>query len=343
MLQTKKMNQNTNKTKLVFATALVGLMGLGASLANAEFPKTVPMPADNPSTPEKIALGKQLYFDGRLSKNGKISCNSCHDATGKGVDGKPSSPGHDGRLGGRNSPSVFNSAFSSVLFWDGRAASLEAQAKGPMTNPIEMGMESHDAVMKVISGIPGYVKQFEKVFGPNSLNIDNTVKAIAAYERTLVTPGSAFDRYEAGDKKAMSEAAIRGYKLVQTVGCMSCHMGPMFNGPSLPMGTGFYQKFPTIPGTEYDKKYKFSDDLGRFEVTKAEADKHMFRVPTWRNVADTAPYFHNGSVKTLDEAVKVMAKTQLNKDLANNEVNDIVAFLKSLTGKYPKEKAPKLP
>ena len=308
-----------------------------------EFPKQVPVPADNPQTPDKIALGKQLYFDGRLSKTGKISCNSCHDATKFGVDGKPRSPGHDGRLGGRNSPGVFNSAFSSVQFWDGRAPSLEAQAKGPMTNPIEMGMESHDAVVKVLSGIPGYVSQFEKVFGKGPITIDNVVKAIASYERTLVTPGSAYDRFVAGDAKALNDSAKRGWRLVQTVGCTSCHSGAMFSGPALPMGTGFYQKFPVIPGTEYDKKYKFSDDLGRFEVTKAEGDKHFFRVPSWRNVADTGPYFHNGAVKTLDEAVRVMGKTQLNKDLAKNEVEDIVAFLKSLSGKYPNEKAPKLP
>ncbi len=337
------MQKLKNSTRISFVgLALLASLGLSAQ-ALEKLPSQVPTPADNPTTPSKVALGKKLFFDGRLSKNGKISCNSCHDVTQTGVDGKQFSPGHDGRLGGRNSPGVFNSGFASVQFWDGRAASLEAQAKGPMTNPIEMGMENHDAVVKVLSGIPGYKKEFEKVFGPGPITIDNTVKAIAAYERTLVTPGSAYDRFVGGDTKALSESAKRGMQLVQTVGCTSCHSGAMFNGPTLPQGTGFYQKFPVIPGTEFDKKYKFTADVGRFEVTKVESDKHFFRVPTWRNVADTAPYFHNGAVKTLNEAVVVMAKTQLNKDLAQAEVSDIVAFLKSLSGKFPKEKAPVLP
>jgi cytochrome c peroxidase len=308
-----------------------------------EFPKRVPQPADNPTTPEKVALGQQLYFDTRLSVNRKLSCNSCHDAMGSGADGKPFSPGHDGKLGGRNSPTVLNAAFRSVQFWDGRAASLEEQAKGPMTNPVEMGMPNHDAVVERLAKVPAYVESFKNVFGPGPITIENTVKAIAAYERTLVTPDSPYDRFVAGDKKALSASARKGMKLVTTVGCTSCHFGPMFAGPDLPQGQGFYMKFPTIPGSEYEAKYHLADDRGRQALTHQDSDKGMFRVPTWRNVAITAPYFHNGAVNTLDEAVRVMAKTQLGKTLPEKDVADIVAFLKSLTGKLPPQQVPTLP
>ena len=168
-------------------------------------------------------------------------------------------------------------------------------------------------------------------------------KAIAAYERTLITPNGPFDLYLKGNKKAISAAAIRGMNLVQSVGCTSCHQGVNFAGPALPEGVGFYQKFPTFPGSKYDKQYHLTDDKGRFEVTKAESDKNMWRVPTWRNVALTAPYFHNGSVKTLPEAVRVMAKVQLNKELKDDEVSDIVSFLETLTGKFPEQTLPRLP
>jgi cytochrome c peroxidase len=336
------------KTHL-FLTALL----LGSSFAYSSesapegpvypFPAKVEVPADNPQTPEKIELGRKLFFDTRLSKNQKVSCASCHNVLKFGDDNLPRSPGHEGKLGGRNSPTVFNAAFYSVQFWDGRAASLEEQAKGPMTNPLEMGMASHDVVVGMINKVPAYRQEFKKAFGDEKINIDRMIKAIAAYERTLITPDSPYDKFIAGDKKALNESAQRGWKLVGTIGCTACHSGPMFNGPPMPMGTGFYQKFPLIPGSEYEKKYHLSKDEGRFEVTQNEADKHMFRVPSWRNVARTAPYFHNGEVKTLDEAVRVMAKTQLGKTLKAGEVKDIVAFLTSLNGQIPKQTKPDLP
>ena len=221
---------------------------------------------------------------------------------------------------------------------------MEEQAKGPIVNPVEMAMQDHDVVMARLKKLPGYVEQFTKVFGgENPVTIDNAVKAIAAYERTLLTPDSPYDRFKAGESKAMSEAALRGMKLVETVGCLSCHSGPHFAGPEMPMGTGFYQKFPTIPDAALETKYAFQKDNARFDVTKNETDRHMFRVQSWRNIEHTGPYFHNGSVKELDEAVRVMAKTQLNKTLEPAQVADIVAFLKSLTGKRPNEKAPALP
>ena len=318
-----------------------------ASFAFEPLPKVAPAPEDNPTSSAKIILGKQLYFDKRLSIDNTVSCNSCHNVTtgGAGVDGKPFSSGFKGKLGGRNAPTVLNAAFYSVQFWDGRAASLEDQAKGPLTNPVEMAMTNHDLVVERVGKVKSYVEQLKKAFpkDTNPVTIDNIAKAIAAYERTLLTPNSPVDKYLKGNKKALSESAVRGMKLVESVGCTSCHSGPNYAGPSLPVGTGFYMKFPTIPGTEYDTKYQFSKDLGRFQATKNEADKNMFRVQSWRNIAVTAPYFHNGSVATLDEAVKVMAKTQLNRELKSEEVTDIVAFLTGLTGDLPKEKEPKIP
>jgi cytochrome c peroxidase len=329
------------KTPILLAI-LPLMLTLALALAD-RLPDKPPVPENNPMTPEKIELGRKLFFDTRLSKNNKISCNSCHNVLKAGDDGLPRSPGHEGKLGGRNSPTVFNAAYSSVQFWDGRAPSLEEQAKGPIINPLEMGMASHDVVVELIAKVPDYVKEFEKVFGPGKVTIDKMVQAIAAYERTLVTKDSPYDRFVAGDQKALSPAAQRGLKLVASVGCTTCHNGPMFNGPVLPMGQGSYQKFPLMADPELDRKYRFTEDTGRHVETKKEEDRHMWRVPTWRQVAETAPYFHNGSVAKLDEAVRIMAKAQLAKTLKPDDVSDIVAFLKSLTGKPPKQSKPKLP
>jgi cytochrome c peroxidase len=307
-------------------------------------PKEAPAPKENPTTPSKVELGKILYFDPRLSIDGTVSCNSCHNVMSNGGDGRPVSVGVKGQRGGRGAPTVWNSGFNTVQFWDGRAASLEDQAKGPLTNPIEMGMTDHALVVERIKMIPGYVELFTKAFGKNDpVTIDNAAKAMAAFERTLVTPNSAFDKFKKGNKKALSDAAKRGMKSVEEIGCTACHSGVNFNGEGLAMGEGNYQKFPQNPGTAYDKKYKFSEDLGRFQVTKNVEDKNMWRVPTWRNVALTAPYFHNGTVQNLDEAVRVMGKTQLDVDLTETQVQDIVAFLNSLTGEFPKMIMPRLP
>ncbi len=304
-------------------------------------PEKPPVAADNPMTPDKIELGKQLFFDPRLSSNGAISCNSCHNVMAGGGDGRPSSIGVDGQVGERKAPTVWNSAFMSAQFWDGRAPSLEAQIKGQILNPIEMGMQSEAQVVERIKSIPGYRKQFEEVFGV--VSFENIANAIATYERTLITPNSPFDRFIKGDDNAMSEQARRGMMLVEEVGCVACHQGVIFAGPSLPLGQGFFQKFPTFTDNEYVEKYDLMADKGRFGVTGEESDKHMFKVQTWRNVALTAPYFHNGSVWTLDEAVRVMARTQLNHILSDAQVADIVAFLESLTGEFPEQSLPVLP
>ena len=308
-------------------------------------PAQPPVPADNPMTPAKIELGKQLFMDPRLSVDGTVSCNTCHNVMSSGTDSRSVSVGVSGQKGGRSAPTVWNAAYLTAQFWDGRAATLEDQAKGPILNPIEMGMPNAEAVVTRLKAIPGYQKQFAAVFGgADPLTYDNIAKAIATYERTLITPDSAFDLHMRGDKKALTAAAQRGMKLVETVGCTTCHNGPVFAGPStLAMGQGFYQKFPTFAGSKYDAAYGLLLDEGRAATTKKIEDKNMWRVPTWRNVALTAPYFHNGSVKTLDEAVRVMAKTQLNKELKDDQVKDIVAFLGSLTGKFPTQTLPMLP
>ena len=329
--------------KPILLTSLVASLSFSAQ-AFEPLPATPPVPADNPMTAGKIELGKQLFFDPRLSLDGTVSCNSCHNVMSSGTDNRSVSVGVGGLKGGRSAPTVWNAAFLSTQFWDGRAASLEDQAKGPILAHVEMAMPSADEAVKRIKSIPGYVQSFKAVFGENnSVTYDNIAKAIATYERTLITPNSAFDQYMRGDKAAMSNAAIRGMKSVEKLGCTACHSGANFAGPKLAMGQGFFQKFPTFPGSKYDKQYDLTSDLGRYNVTKDAADKNMWRVPTWRNVAVTAPYFHNGSVKTLDEAIRVMARTQLDKKLSNQQVADIKAFLNSLTGEFPVQTMPRLP
>lgn len=331
--------------KLVHLCLVTGLMGAFTAKAMEALPSTPPIPSDNPQTPAKIELGKALFFDPRLSVSGTVSCNSCHNVMASGDDNRPVSVGVHGQFGGVGAPTVWNSAYNTVQFWDGRAPSLEEQAKGPLVNSKEMGMQSHDLAMARVMKIPGYLAMFKAAFPKDqkAYTIDHLAKAIAAFERTLVTPNSPFDLYKRGNKKALSPAALRGMKLVEEVGCTSCHTGPNFNGEGFKMGEGNYQPFPQIPGSKYDKQYKLTEQLGRYDVTKNPEDKNKWRVPTWRNVAVTAPYFHNGEVKTLPEAVRVMAKVQLDVDLKENQVADIVAFLNALTGQFPKIVAPRLP
>lgn len=334
----------TKSKRAILATGAAMLL-VGASSVSAfeALPKKVPTPADNPTTAAKVELGKQLYFDPRLSIDGTVSCNSCHNVMSSGTDNRATSVGINGQRGGRSAPTVWNSAFLSVQFWDGRANSLEDQAKGPPLNPVEKGMPSAEAVVERLNAIPGYVEQFNKAFGgKDAVSYDNMAKAIAAFERTLITRNSPFDQYLAGNKKALSAPAQRGMKLFEENGCGGCHSGPNFAGPLLPVGQGFYQKFPMM-ASSYDAKYKLTEDLGRYDVTKQESDKNVWRVPSLRNIALTAPYFHNGAVQTLDEAVRVMAKSQLGKELNDKDVADLVAFLETLTGEFPKIDMPRLP
>jgi len=279
---------------------------------------------EHPLTDDKIALGRMLYFDKRLSKNRDLSCNSCHRLDAYGVDGQATSLGDTGQRGGRNSPTVYNAAGYFAQFWDGRAADVEQQAKGPILNPIEMAMPSPEAVVARLKGIPGYREAFSKAFpgAADPITYDAVGEAIGAFERKLVTP-SRWDNYLRGDKTALHDDELEGLKVFTNVGCMVCHTGEFLGGTS-------YQRVGAV------EPWPNQDDPGRASVTKSAADRMMFKVPTLRNIAKTAPYFHDGSAKTLDQAVRKMGKHQLGLELSDNEVTSIVAWLGSLTGELPK-------
>lgn len=331
-----------------FISAAIVSSVLSASAAVAApgpaLPRVAPAPADNPTTPAKVALGQALFFDPRFSSTGTVSCASCHNVMEGGDDHRPTSIGVHGQVGGRNAPTVWNAAFQTAQFWDGRAASLEAQAKGPPANPIEMGMKDLDAVVARVRAIPGYAPLFHAAYGKgDTITVDHAFKAIAAYERTLITPDSAYDRYVSGDAKAMSAQQLRGMRTFEKTGCVGCHQGVNLSGPELPAGTPFMMRFPTYAESPYVAKYDLASDLGRAASTHLPADEHYWRVPTLRNLVYTAPYMHNGRVKTLPEAVRVMASAQLNVQLSDGDVQDVVAFLESLTGTFPTQTMPRLP
>jgi len=326
--------------------AVVAVLFSGvASAANWQaLPDKAPEPADNPTTAEKVELGRMLYFDPRFSETGTVSCNSCHNLMLGGDDNRDFSMGVHGKTGGRSAPTVWNAAFASSQFWDGRAPSLEEQARGPVVNPVEMGMSDLEKAMSRVRAIPGYKAYFERAFGGDDpMTVDNAAKAVAAFERTMITPNSPYDRFVKGDKRALTVQQQRGMQAFAETGCVNCHSGAAFNGPSMPAGTGFFMKFPTFTNNDYVKKYDLMKDRGRFESTGKAADTHLFKVPTLRNIALTAPYFHNGSVATLGEAIRVMAKVQLNVDLDDAKAADIEAFLNGLTGEFPEQTLPRLP
>ncbi|WP_457621634.1 cytochrome-c peroxidase [Persephonella sp.] len=285
-------------------------------------PAEIPAPKTNPTTPEKVELGKKLYYDPRLSLSGVISCNTCHNLATFGVDGVETALGHKFLTGGRNSPTVLNAGFHIAQFWDGRAKTLEDQAKGPILAHVEMAMPNPDFVVLKLKTIPGYVEEFKKVFknDPDPLTYDNIAKAIAAFERTLVTP-SRFDKFLRGDTNALTEKEKEGLRLFIDKGCASCHNG-------VAVGGGMFAKFGVV------KPYATAD-LGRYKVTKKEEDKYVFKVPSLRNITQTYPYFHDGAVWDIGEAVRIMAETQLGIKLTHEEIEKIVAFLDSLTGEIP--------
>jgi cytochrome c peroxidase len=261
-----------------------------------------------------------------------------------GDDHRPTSIGVHGQKGGRNAPTVFNAVFLTAQFWDGRAPTLEAQAKGPIVNPVEMGMKDLGSAIDRIRRIPGYAPLFKAAFGDGDVvDIDNAAKAIAAFERTQITPGSPYDRYVKGDKKALTAEQERGMQAFAATGCQACHSGAAFAGPPLPVGTPFLQKFPLRADDPYVKQYDLLADKGRYESTKDPADEYLWRVPQIRNLVYTAPYLHNGSVKTIPETVRLMGRVQLGQELAAAQVAEIAAFLESLTGEFPRETMPRLP
>lgn len=328
-----------------FTTTLLVSMSTACLAAFEPLPLSPPpASADNPPSAAKVALGKQLFFDPRLSLDNSLSCNSCHDLNNNGTDSRSVSVGVGGQVGTRSAPTIWNAVFISSQFWDGRAPSLEEQAKGPILNPIEMGMPHKEATVERIRQIPGYRKQFARVFGGKEpVTLDNIAKAIATYERTLITPNSPLDQYLRGDQTALSEQAIAGMHEFEKLGCNRCHKGPAFAGPAnMPRGEVFVEWFPAF-ASRYDKIYQLKEDLGRNAGIKPRPITGRWRVPSLRNVALTAPYFHNGRVKTLDEAVRVMARVQLNRDINEQQVSNLVAFLNSLTGQFTRQTPPRLP
>lgn len=332
------------RSLLLGGVVVVLASGPSAAQTWEALPAVAPAPEDNPTSVARVDLGRMLYHDPRFSETGTISCASCHNLMEGGDDHRPTSIGVHGMKGGRNAPTVFNAAFLTSQFWDGRAPTLEAQAKGPIVNPVEMGMKDLGSAVDRIRHIPGYAASFNAAFGPGDMvTIDNAAMAIAAFERTQITPGSPYDRFVGGEKSALTDEQQRGMKAFAETGCQACHSGVVFAGPPLPAGTPFLQKFPTLTDNEYVAKYDLLADKGRFNFTKDPADEHMWRVPQLRNLPYTAPYLHNGSVKTIPEVVRLMAKVQLGVDLQEARVAEIAAFLASLTGEFPKETMPRLP
>jgi cytochrome c peroxidase len=312
--------------------ALLALSLSGVASAGPFDLKPVPYPADNPYTVAKAELGKKLYFDPRLSGDGSVSCASCHNPAMGWSNGLPLGVGVKGQNGGRNSPTVINSAYNPQQFWDGRAASLEEQAKGPVGNPVEMGNSMPNAT-ETLKGIPGYVQAFDAVFPGEGITQDNVAKAIATYERQIVSNPAPFDAFQHGDKAAMSESAQRGWDLFRgKAQCLSCHSGPTFSD-------GRYHDIGIDDG-----------DVGRFAVTKKDKDRFKLKTPTLRDVALTAPYMHNGKDADLMAVVKFYNKggdrngSELKPlGLKDQDLQDLVAFMHALTGAPIVVTLPQLP
>lgn len=283
------------------------------------------MPGAEKDTAAMVELGKKLYFDQRLSVNNSISCNSCHalDRNKPGVDIEPTSPGAFNQRGTRNSPTVLNAGFQFAQFWDGRAANLEEQAKGPLLNPVEMAMPGEAEVLNRLSANARYQKLFQQAFPQaKSITYDNVARAIAAFERTLITR-DRFDAFQKGEDRALKPQEQQGLKLFLQAGCTTCHNGPLLGGKS-------FQKVGLV------NPYENKEDLGRAKVTKDADDNYKFKVPMLRNVALTEPYFHDGQQTTLDQVVRKMAWMQLGRQLTDEEAKVLVAFLGSLSGRVPR-------
>ena len=297
----------------------------------APLPKEIASPS-NPLTDEKIALGRMLFYDERLSAKQDVSCNTCHPLDKYGADGKRTSSGTGGKAGKRNSLTVYNAAGAFVMMWDGAKPNIEAQALGPLTSDFEMGMVEKE-IIAILKASRGYIEAFDKAFPDDrdKISAENVGKALGAFQRRLVTP-SRWDTFVEGQLGAVSDDEKRGFNLFVDVGCVTCHFGPY-------IGLTMYQKLGLV------KTWPSSKDRGRYEITKADADLMVFRVPTLRNIDETRPYFHDGSVASLDEAVRMMADHQLGKVIDDNKVKLISGWLKTLTGTIPAAyvRKPKLP
>lgn len=279
--------------------------------------------------PDKVALGRALFKDVRLSRDNSISCASCHDLTSFGHDRRRVSLGVGGAEGSVNAPTVFNSSLNFAQFWDGRAHSLEEQAAGPVHNPVEMATDWATVIGK-LQGDVAFRDEFQRVY-PDGITVANLADAIATFERTLLTENAPFDRYLRGDQQAINDRAKLGFRRFRDLGCASCHQG-------VNVGGNMFQNFGIMGDYFADRTRQrpaVAADLGRFNVTGQEVDRHVFKVPSLRNVAETAPYFHDGSVASLDEAVAIMGRYQLGRQLSHDEVDSLVVFLKTLSGMPP--------
>ena len=315
------------KTLLLFAISLIAVG------VNAATPRNEPIKPIAPAViiePEKVELGKKLFFDPRLSMSGIISCNTCHNLSLGGTDNLKTSIGHKWQAGPVNSPTVFNSSLSIAQFWDGRAANLKEQAAGPIQAEVEMAMP-HTLAVDVIKSIPGYVEIMQQVYGTPEVNLDRITDAIAAFEETLVTPNSRFDQWLMGDDSAITAKELAGYQLFKNSGCVACHNGEALGGTS-------FQKMGLVAPYESS-----SPAEGRFAVTGKDKDRFSFKVPTLRNVELTYPYFHDGEAATLEEATDIMGRLQLGRKYSAEEIEMLVAFMKTLTGELPKLELPILP
>ncbi len=298
-------------------------------------PVSPPAIPGNPLTPEKIELGKMLFFDPRLSRSWLISCNTCHNIATGGVDLLETSIGHGWAKGPRNSPTVLNAVFNVAQFWDGRAKDLQEQAKGPVQAGVEMNSTPERAVA-TLKSMPGYVESFEAAFPGQAepVSFDNMASAIEAFESTLLTPWSRFDRYLSGQADALNTVELQSLELFLNKGCVNCHNGVNVGGTGyFPFGVAEKPSTDILP----------EGDKGRFAVTQATSDEYSFKSPTLRNIGLTAPYFHSGKVWDLKQAVAIMGTAQLGSELGDSEVDAITAFLLTLTGEQPIIEYPVLP
>lgn len=315
--------------KLALSCAIAGaMMSLCASVQAAEPVDPIePVEIKNPAL---VELGKMLFFEPRLSRSGFISCNSCHNLATGGVDNLQTSIGDRWAQGPINSPTVLNSFGQVAQFWDGRAKTLAEQAAGPIANPLEMA-STHEMAVKVIASIPGYAPYFKKAFGDAEVNIKRITEAMAEFERTLVTPNARFDKWLKGDKNAITQQELNGYKIFKESGCTICHNGAQLGGQS-------FQKMGVV------RPYKTTNTSeGVKAISGRDQDRMTFKVPMLRNIELTYPYFHDGAVWSLEESVSIMGDLQLGKRYTKQEIDDITAFLKTLTGDQPKVEYPILP
>ena len=317
-----------NSSPWSMATGLLIMLSLsGPALCNNALQEPItPIPQSVKLPPNKVKLGERLFNDTRLSRDNSISCASCHDLNLGGADGLPFAIGIDNQAGRINTPTVLNSAYNFRQFWDGRAETLEDQVPGPVHNPIEMDSNWTRTLAK-LSRIPYYREQFVLTY-PDGMTADNIIDAIATYERSLITPNSPFDRYLRGERSAISADTREGYTLFKSYGCIACHQG-------INVGGNLYQRFGIFSNPFTDSGEAQKEDLGRYNITGKAEDRYTFKVPGLRNVEKTAPYFHDGSAATLEEAIQAMAHYQLGTELGDDEIGKIVLFLKSLTGQNP--------